>query len=65
VASSVDVGSEVAIPKCGTGQFPCWRIDSKLECQDISTGFGLTVDRNGAPPPANTFVRASCTPPSK
>lgn len=49
------------IPACGSGQIPCWRIEEDAaKCYYTPTQMKLVVDRGGALPPADTFLKASC-----
>ncbi|MSP59616.1 MAG: hypothetical protein EXR72_04600 [Myxococcales bacterium] len=52
------------LAKCGPGvALPCWRIERRTECAVKSPqGFGVVVDRGGAPVPEHTTSRASCVP---
>lgn len=64
VQADIDQQLETPIPRCDGLSYPCWRLESKSACDGMTTGkVGLTIDRKGQPPPANTFVRASCTVP--
>jgi hypothetical protein len=55
-----------AIPQCGTGKIPCWRLEvDAVKCSYTSTHLKLVIDRGGTLPPADIQVKASCvtTPP--
>ncbi len=52
-----------AVPQCDPAApaFPCWRVEAKAACAgDSPQGIGITIDRNGAPPPDDTDARVSC-----
>jgi hypothetical protein len=43
--------------------FPCWTLDAKQACQRTAGGHGITIQRNGALPPAHTTARVACGEP--
>jgi len=52
------------IPRCdlAMGRFPCWRVEDKAACKDSSPqSLGVTIDRNGADPPADAAQRVFCS----
>jgi hypothetical protein len=52
------------IPRCdlAMGRFPCWRIEDKAACKDLSPqSLGVTIDRNGMDPPADAAQRVFCS----
>lgn len=50
-----------AIPPCGAGNIPCWRIEEDpVECHYTSTHLKLVIDRGGVVPPSDIHVKASC-----
>lgn len=61
-----DAGIEqiTEIPRCDLvmGVFPCWRIEDKAACKDLSPqSLGITIDRNGVQPPADAALRVFCS----
>jgi hypothetical protein len=59
-----------AAPPNGTptssSTFPCWYVQTKMQCQGTGPGsspdgVGVTIDRNGQMPPANTSARVECS----
>ena len=52
------------IPRCdlAMGSFPCWRVEDKAACKDLSPqSLGVTIDRNGVDPPADAAQRVFCS----
>ena len=63
VVLDIDQQTETPIARCDGATYPCWQVESKPACTDLSsTGAGLTILRNSVPAPANTIVRAACKP---
>jgi hypothetical protein len=54
-----------SIPSCataGAGVFPCWQIAPNPLCATLSPdGVGISVQRNGVAPPANTNATVECS----
>jgi hypothetical protein len=52
------------IPRCdlAMGAFPCWRVEDKALCKDVSPqSLGVTIDRNGVPAPPETTLHVFCS----
>jgi hypothetical protein len=50
-----------AIPACGAGAVPCWKlVDDAAQCFYTTTHLKLVIDRGGMIPPADHHVLASC-----
>jgi hypothetical protein len=53
--------TSVPLARCGGGAFPCWRVDKQPACKSISPqSLGISIDRNGLPPPPDTRTRVAC-----
>ncbi|MCU1277990.1 MAG: hypothetical protein JWM53_1536 [bacterium] len=52
------------IPRCdlAMGAFPCWRVEDKAACKDLSPqSLGVTIDRNGVAAPLDTTLHVFCS----